>query len=171
MKKYSIAAALLSLISNATPAFAHCPLCTGITAAAVVTARVAGIDDTIVGTLAGALTISTAFWMSKYLSNRFGNKAFLNPYILSAISLLLTAGGLYAGGVLGTVPAFTYVFGLERLLFGIVFGTAITMLSFQFHKMLRSLNSGKNHFPMQGIVIMLALLALADLGLYLVGIV
>src|SRR3989344_883481 len=151
--------------------FAHCPLCTGITAAAVATARVAGVDDIIVGTFAGALKISTAFWMSKYLSKRFGAKAVFNPYVLSAASLILTVGSLYVGGVLGTVPAFTYVFGVERLLFGMVFGTATTLFSFQLHSLLRSLNSGKNHFPMQGIVVMLAILALADLGLYLAGIV
>ena len=152
-----------------TPALAHCPLCSAATGALVVSSRVAGVDDVITGTFLGAFTIATALWMDKIISKKW--KGFNIPFrqhTISLISFALTVAALFWTGLLGTG---SILFGLERLLFGLVLGSVITIFSFQFHGVLRKWNGGKNHFPLQGVALPIFILFATNAALYLMGIV
>lgn len=157
-----------ALLAQLTPAFAHCPLCAAATGALVATTRVMGIDDAIVGTFVGAFTIATAFWLNNWLKKKTKREYLLGqPYILSAVFLVLTLVSMYGTGLLGALPPLFWIIGMERLLFGILLGSVLSISSFEFHNLLRSLNKSKNHFPLQGIVLPIVVLLVADVALYL----
>ncbi|MBI2583353.1 MAG: hypothetical protein HYW25_01680 [Candidatus Aenigmarchaeota archaeon] len=171
-----------TLISLSIPAFAHCPLCTAATGAVVAGARVAGIDDAVVGTFIGAFIVSTGFWTTRIINKTFNKKLLtaaryhklqniFNPYMLSAVFAVMTIASFYVSGLLGAMPEYTFIFGMERLLFGIIMGSILSAASFRFHSLARSMHQNRNYFPMQGIIMPLLVLAAADFGLYVVGLI
>ena len=147
---------------------AHCPLCTAATGSLVAVTRLAGVDDTVVGTFIGAFTISTALWASRMISKRLRRSFPFQSALLSVLSLALTLGGFYLGGVLNTSSL--QLFGIDRLLFGTVLGAALTIVALEVHKAIRKGNGNKNHLPFQGILLPLAILAVANAALYVFGI-
>lgn len=155
----------------ASPAFAHCPLCTAATGALVTTARVAGVDDAVVGIFVGAFVISTTFWFNRFLTKRLKRQFPFQPYLLSALFVAVTVASFYPAGLLGTAPDFLYIFGVERLLFGLLLGSIVSIAAFDIHNLLRRFNGHKNHFPLQGIVLPVAFLIVVAATLYLAGVV
>ncbi|MBI3190155.1 hypothetical protein HYZ41_00470 [archaeon] len=133
----------------------------------VATARVAGVDDAIVGTLIGAFTISTAFWASRFIAKRLKRKIYLQEYIISIAFLVMTIWGFFWSGISGTEKEYLYIIGMERLVFGMLLGSVIAAASFEFHKLIRKNNMNKNYFPLQGVVIPLVVMGVADVLLYL----
>ncbi len=160
----------LFLLLSPKPVLAHCPICSAATGALVASARVAGVDDVVVGTFIGAFAISTAFWISNFITRRFKRKIPFQPYALSVISMVSTIASFYVAGLLGTMPSFLYVFGMERLLFGILLGSALSIITFELHNLMRRYNGNKNHFPFQGMILPIAALIAANFAMYLLGV-
>jgi hypothetical protein len=136
---------------------AHCPLCTAAVGTGLVTARMYGIDDVIVGIWIGAFIISTALWGSILLKRR-GIKIPFQDTILTLAAFLLTVvpfyfAGLFRGG---------HLFGVDKLLFGTVTGVLVSYAGFYLSGMVKR---KKLLFPYQTIVLTLLLLVLSSLVL------
>lgn len=163
---------IFSLIFLTNIAFAHCPLCSAATGAAVAVTRFYGVDDLIVGTFIGGFIISTAYWSNRYLMKRNKKKQYVQfqlPIII-IVSLLLTLVTFYFAGLLkNSNPAFL-VFGIDKIAVGSFIGSMITIFAFWFNDFLRKMN-GKSFIPFQGILLSLTFLSLTSLVYYLVGVV
>ncbi len=159
---------LFSLLMLPSLVFAHCPLCSAATGMAVATARIYGVDDAIVGLFAGGFAVSTALWMNNIAMKRNGKKTFIayQSHIFVLASLVLTLITLYAAGMF---DGNFVIFGMDKLFFGTIAGTALSFISFEIHQWLRFNNGNRNHIPLQGIVLPLVVLIAAGAGLYGLG--
>ncbi len=150
------------------PVFAHCPLCSAATGVAVGMARWYGIDDLIVGTFAGGFIIATGFWMNNFLLKRHKGKEYI-PFQLEIIilfSFLSTVLTFMLSGI--TNAAFT-LFGIDKIIIGFTFGSAISLASFKIHDVLRKINRQRNFFPFQVIILTLLFLSVTSASFYLMG--
>lgn len=150
-------------IFNAMPVHAHCPLCTAAVGVGLVTTRLYGFDDAIVGVWIGAFIISTAVWANNALKKRF--IPFQAP-ILSIAAIILTTGSFYAAGLMNGTYAKT--FGVDRLLLGILIGSILTYAMPIVSKKIKAINKNKALFPFQTIVLIVTVLILASLGMIFV---
>ena len=167
MKNFLFSFALFSL-TLLTPAFAHCPLCTAATGAAVAATRFYGVDDLAVGVFIGGFILSTSFWFDRILRKRNKNNEYipLQGIVLTLSGLVLTILTFVWGNLVGSdLPS---LFGINKLILGTVVGTVVAFGAFEFHKILRS-NLNKNIIPYQGIVFTLFSLILVNIGFYFAG--
>ncbi len=162
-----ILAFLPSFLFFSKMVFAHCPLCTAATGAVVATARLYGVDDLAVGTFFGGFTMSTAFWIQRFLLKRNKGKNFI-PFqlmIIILLSLILSIITLHTANLFSS----STFFGVDRLLAGTLIGSFITPVAFESHELLRRKNDNKNYFPFQAIVISLVFLSVTVFSYYLIG--
>ena len=158
---------------------AHCPLCTAGAVAGVGAARYYGVDDSIVGLLLGAFVASTGLWISNWLKKRKRKINFpFQVFILILLSFLLLVVPLY---MKGTITDFEMVksmpghhsmlgmgvYGIDKLLFGLIFGTLLISGVFSFSDYLKEKN-GKRLFAFQGLVFMAVALAIFSLIFWLI---
>lgn len=160
---------LVALIINIVPVYAHCPLCTAATGAAVAVTRLYGIDDMIIGSLIGAFIISTALWFNNILLKRNRGKAYLpmQQHIISLASFLLTVVSFYIGGLFNALAS-AYLAGVDRLFLGLLFGTFLTLFGFEIHQIIRR-KRGKNYLPMQAIWIVMTLIIIFNAAIFLMA--
>ncbi len=151
------------------PVYAHCPLCTAATGVAIAVARWYGIDDAIVGLFVGGLIISTAIWFNNILKKRNKGKEYFayQGMILVFASLLFTFISFYFGGLIDT--GIYTLFGIDKLVVGILLGSFVSWLAFYLHDVLRQINKNKNYLPFQAIVLALLLLSLTGVSFYFIG--
>ncbi|MBI2970943.1 MAG: hypothetical protein HYY37_00825 [Candidatus Aenigmarchaeota archaeon] len=166
--KYRIAAVLFSFFTFLPAAMAHCPLCSAATGMAVATTRIYGIDDAVVGLFIGGFAVSTALWMHNVAFKRNGKKMMIayQQHIFVLVSLALTLVTVYLAGMLDSKYL---IFGMDKLFFGTIAGTAVASLAFVAHQQLRAGNGNSNFIPMQGIILPLAALVVASVGMYALG--
>ena len=138
-------------------ALAHCPLCTAATGAAVGVARVYGVDDAIMGVLIGGFIVSSALWVNNALKRRNWVLFPGQGVAIVLASVVLTIVGFQKGGLLNG----TFLWGAPRLLSGMLVGTGFATAGEGVHAWLRSRNNGKNHLPLQGMIVLLASLLVA----------
>ncbi len=153
---FGVLGSLLAFLVEIPAALAHCPLCTAATGAAVGVARFYGVDDAIVGTLIAGFVVSSALWANNACRRR--NWVFMHwqgtAFVLASLVLTIigfNAGKLFTGALL---------FGIPRLLTGMLLGSAAVVAGHFTHEYLRTANEGKNIIPYQGLGIMLASLLL-----------
>jgi len=60
------------------------------------------------------------------------------------------------------------IFGIDKIIFGIIFGTIIFWLGEKFHFYLKTRNNGKQFFDYQKVVVPVAVLILTSLILWLI---
>lgn len=165
MKKIFKLLIFIFAIFIALPAKAVCPVCIVAVGAGVGLSRWLGIDDIISGLWVGGLIISISFWTLDWLRKK--NKGFkmdwLVVFILFYIMVILP---LYYYGIIGRyVNSFL---GIEKLIFGIIAGSAVFLLSVYLHNFLKSKNQGKSYFPYQKVAIPVLLLIITSLIFYLI---
>lgn len=161
---------LFTLFTLSTqPVFAHCPLCTAATASAVAVTRWYGVDDMIVGTFIGAFVISTAFWTNRVLRKRNKGKDFMPSQlaILTILSLVLTIVTFYFAGLYGSFV----VFGVDKIVWGLLAGSSITLVAYAMHEFLKSANHNRTYLPFQVIIITFVFLFMAIFAFYAIGLV
>lgn len=156
---------------------AHCPLCTAGAAAGIGFARAYGVDDSIVGLLIGALIASSGLWINNLLKKRKINLP-LQAFFLVIIVFLLFAVPFYIKGVIinfemvRSMPEHHSmlglgIYGIDRLLFGMMLGTILISLTFVFSDYVKE-KKGKRLFAYQGLVIMAIALAISSLILWII---
>lgn len=147
-------------------AFAVCPVCTVAVAGGIEITRMLGVDDLITGVWVGGLIVSMAFWLSDW----FVKKNFLKPIIRETLSLvifyLLTIPFLIWNKMIGIKG--NVFLGIDKIVFGVVVGSIIFILSILIDKFLRKLNKGKVFIYYQKVIIPVLFLTIASLIFYLI---
>ena len=158
---------------------AHCPLCTAGAIAGFGVARAYGVDDSISGLLLGAFVASTGLWISNWLKRRKRKIDFpMQAFILILLSFLSLVIPLYLKGVIidfemvKSMPNVHSmlgmgIYGIDKVLFGIIFGTLLISGVFSFSDYLKEKN-GKRLFAFQGFVFMMITLAIFSLIFWLI---
>jgi len=144
----------------ASSTFAQCPICTVAVGAGVGLCRYLGIDDTISGTWVGGLLVSLILWTINWLNKK--NIRFLFRKILVVVFYYaVTIIPLYQFKIMGN-PG-NKIYGIDKLLFGIITGSIAFILSIVFNDFLKKKNQGKAYFPFQKVIIPILFLVITSL--------
>jgi len=140
-----------------------CPVCTIAVGAGLGLSRFLGVDDLVSGVWIGGLLVSligmTILWLNKKnLKN--------NPLRLAVVFLyyFLTIGPLYWGKVVGA--SCNHIWGLDKIVWGIIIGSVVFLISYASHLWLKKKNQNKVFFPFQKVVIPVIFLVIASFILY-----
>ena len=142
-------------------AYAHCPVCTAAVGTGVIVTRFYGVDDLIVGLWIGAFIASTALWFGKKIKE--GKTTSLEDAILIILALLITVNGFYLGGLMGH----SMMFGIDRLLLGMILGSVLLPASIYLSKEIKKIK-GKVILPYQTILVTLSILTTLSILLWLI---
>jgi len=152
-----LALAFLIIFLFISQAKAICPVCTIAVGAGVGLCRYLGIDDTISGVWIGGLIISLIIWTIDWLNKK--NIRFLFRKILVAIFYYaIVIIPLYKMNIMGHLQ--NKLWGIDKLLVGIIAGSIAFVLSVLFNNLLLKKNQGKAYFPFQKVIIPLLFLAI-----------
>ena len=125
LKKIIHTFSLLALVFLAFPVKAFCPVCVVAVGAGLELSHYLGIDDVITGLWIGALLIGLSAWTIEWLQKK---KISFKGKVLAVYAgyYLLTVIPLYFTGLMGQ---YGHTFwGVDKLLLGIIFGSAIFFL-------------------------------------------
>ena len=157
--------AILLVLLFSMEASAVCPICTVAVGVGVGILRSYGVDDVISGLWYGGLIVSSILWMIDWLEKR--GRKFANMHEIVAISfILLFVLPLYPMKLIGMEG--NVLFGVDRLLVGIILGMVVFILSVLSDRYLRTLNNDKRVFPGQKVVIPLTYLIVSSVIMWLV---
>ncbi|MEK6875016.1 MAG: hypothetical protein AABX52_04685 [Nanoarchaeota archaeon] len=145
---------------------AHCPVCTAAAGAAVSVARWYGVDDSLVGVLIGGFIVSTALWADNTLKKQDKNFVYNQDIVFILLATVITIIGFKISGLFETN---SLLFGLPRLLSGMVIGIFVSTTGHRVHGLLRAKNNGKNFISLQGTSILIGSLLLASTVLIIGG--
>jgi hypothetical protein len=155
----------LFLITLAGQALAVCPVCTVAVVAGVGLSRWLGIDDTISGLWIGGLTVSlitwTLNWFAKKQYDFFGKRT---ATILGYFALIVVP--LVWKDIIG--HPLNKLWGLDKLLLGIIFGSLVFWSGERFCCWLKKRNDGKAHFPFQKVAVPILFLLTVSLIFYFI---
>ncbi len=158
---FSLATSYLLLATNS---YAVCPVCTIAVGAGLGLSRYLGIDDTITGLWVGGLILSSAFWAADWLHNKkVGIKLSVLNGAMSVLFFFVTIIPLYFTDIIG--HPYNQVYGLDKLVFGTLFGMVIFLLALALDKQVRKIN-GRQLFVYQKVVFPVTSLAIISLIMY-----
>ena len=159
---------LLGLIAILPGVMAHCPLCTGATIIGVGITRSLGWDDSIVGVFVGAMIISSALWMNNIFKKRnIGGNALLRITSITIATLVLTFLTFYYAGLFGLGNTYR-IFGIEKIVFGAISGSFVSIIGFAASNKIKAKNDGKAVFGYQTMIITFAGLILNALVFWII---
>jgi hypothetical protein len=162
-KKIFLSLIFVSVLALPLKTLAVCPVCTVAVAGGVGLCRWLGISDLISGTWIGGLIISMIIWFLSWLDKK--NIRFKFRRILTVIAFyVLTVAPLHWTNIMG--HPMNKMWGIDKLLFGIIIGSMIFMAAVLFEKFLRSKNQQKAFFPFQKVVVPLVFLIITSLIFY-----
>lgn len=137
-----------------------CPVCTVAVAAGVGVLREFGVSDILTGIWFGALIVSSIMWFIDWLNRK--NIHFLFKKILVIVSFyLIFIWPLYYWKFMGHTS--NQIFGMDKLLFGVIIGTVVFILAVLADKYLRSINETKPMIKWQKVIIPLVFLIIATM--------
>jgi len=139
---------------------AVCPVCTVAVGAGVGLTRYLGVDDLISGTWIGGFLISVSLWTIDWLDKRKIKFLFRKPLIFS-FWYAITIFPLYFWEIIGHSE--NKFFGIDKLLFGIISGSIVFLISLFFNHLLLKNNQGKVYFPFQKVLIPILFLLILSL--------
>ncbi|MDD5639656.1 MAG: hypothetical protein PHR47_02520 [Candidatus Pacebacteria bacterium] len=153
-------------------AFAICQVCTVAVVAGSYIARQYGIDDTITGLWVGALTLIayqwSIEWIEKMLKRKNKKLKKRAKIILEVITFCLfyafVIWPLHSLEVVGLTN--NQIFGIDKILFGIIVGTAVFFSAQKWYEEIKANNNGKAFFPFQKVVMPVGSLVLLSLVFY-----
>lgn len=142
---------------------AVCPVCTIAVGVGVGLCRYLGIDDTISGTWIGGLIISLIVWTIDWLDKK--NIRFMFRKILVAIFYyVIVIIPLFKTNIMG--HPLNKIFGIDKLLLGIIVGSIVFILSIWFNDFLKKKNQGKVYFSFQKVILPILFLIITSLIFY-----
>ncbi len=140
-----------------------CPVCTVAVGAGLGLSRWLGVDDLISGLWIGGLLISligiTFIWLNK--KNLKNN---LLRLLIIFLYYFLTIGPLYWTKIIGA--SCNYLWGLDRIVWGIIIGSVVFLVSYAFHLWLKKKNQNKVFFPFQKVIIPVVFLLITSFILF-----
>jgi len=143
---------------------AVCPVCVVAVGAGLGLSRFFGVDDTISSMWIGALLASLSIWTIIWLVKKgWGFK--YQKIVIPGAYYLFTLFPLWYYDIMGH-PLNT-IFGIDKILFGSIFGTAVFLASVWFHNYLKKKNNGKSYFPYQKVVLPVVILLIFSIILWI----
>lgn len=156
---------LLQLI--AVPrAFAMCPVCTLTVGAGLGLARYLKVDDLVTGLWIGGFIVSSTGWLINVLNRRdirFPGRILLITIISYALFLIPFS----TAGLIG--HPFNTIWGMDRLLTGIVTGSIAFFAAALWYQSLKRRNGGHTYFPFQHIVMEAGSLVVMSIVFFFIG--
>ena len=132
---------------------AHCPLCTGATIVGVGVTRSFGWDDSIIGIFVGAMVVSSALWANNVLKKKnIGGNAILRVTSITLATFVLTFLTFYYAGLFGLGNTYR-IFGIEKIVFGTLSGSFVSLIAFTMSNKIKMKNKGKTLFNYQTMVL------------------
>ena len=144
---------------------AVCPVCTVAIAGGVGLSRWLGIDDVISGIWIGGLIVSLSLWFISWLEKRhirFKLRSFLSFVLLYLITIL----PLYQLKIIG--PSCSRIWGYDKMLVGIFFGSIGLGTGVLLEKFLKTRNKGKVYFYYQKVIIPISFLIVLSIVFYFI---
>ncbi|MEA3343460.1 MAG: hypothetical protein U9Q92_04795 [archaeon] len=163
MNKLRILIPLFTLMLAPSTVFAVCPVCSVAVGAGVGLSRWLGIDDVISGIWIGALVVSSALWLISWLDKKNIKFMFRKISVLASFYLTVLLP-LYWMGFIG--PSCNTFWGLDKLLLGIILGSAVFSAAALLHNSLKKKNNNKVYFSYQKVIIPVASLVIISIIFY-----
>lgn len=164
-KKVIFSGLLLSQFFWVGLAKAVCPICVVTVGAGVGLFRWLGVDDTISGLWVGALIVAIIMWTLVWLKKKGWDFKF-SSFVITVAYYVLIIWPLYSWDIMG--HPFNKVFGIDKLLFGIISGSILFLFSNWLNLSLKKKNQGKVYFPYQKVVIPVAVVLVFSLIFYII---
>ncbi|MFA5128069.1 MAG: hypothetical protein WC457_03660 [Patescibacteria group bacterium] len=149
----------------ALPAKAVCPVCTVAVIGGLGLSRWFGIDDTITGLWAGAVTASFTLWTINWLNKK--NIKFYGRKILVALFWYgLTFVPLHYMDIIG--HPLNKLWGVDKFVLGVIIGSIAFVLAGQIYEYIKKKNNGKSHFRYEKIAMHVAAPAILSVLFYFI---
>ena len=148
-----------------TRANAVCPVCTVAVGAGVGLSRLIGIDDSVAGIWLGGLILSSALWMADWIRKRKW-KIPAPEFLATLLMLLFVIPPLYWSKMIGLSD--NTLWGIDKILLGIIIGLLIFLLAVFIDKWLRTSNADKVYIYYQKIIVPLFLLSITSFIFYFI---
>jgi len=142
---------------------AVCPLCVVAIGAGLGLSRWLGVDDIVSSIWIGALLVTMIWWTLAEMKKNNWNFPY-DGVIISLAYYLLTFVPLYYSGILG--HPLNKIFSIDKIVFGTILGTIISLLGHWFSIYLKKKNNDKVFFPYQKVVIPVVILILTSVIFY-----
>lgn len=169
MKKYLLFFVFLALLA-VPKAQAVCPVCTIAVGAGVGVSRWLGIDDTISGLWIGGLIVSMIMWTLNWLDKkniRFAGRVILTVLAYYAI-VIWPLFWLKIGGTTIMGHPLNKMWGIDKLLLGIIIGSIAFFLGAVWYDYLKKKNDNRAHFPFQKVAMPIAPLIILSAVFYFI---
>ncbi len=167
MKKKSVFLVFI-FAAAAAKAEAVCPVCTVAVGAGVGFSRWLGIDDSITGLWLGAFLLSLSLWTIDWLGRKKINFFFKKTLVIAGYYALALVP-LYFAKITSHPFDFVRAGAEDKLLIGIIQGTAAFFFAAKLYEFLKEKNNGHAHFPFEKIFLPVVILAFFSLIFYFLG--
>jgi hypothetical protein len=144
---------------------AVCPVCVVAIGSGVGLCRWLGIDDTISGLWIGGLVVSIILWTLDWMNKKNFRFKFRN-ILIWALYYVLIIWPLFSFNIMG--HPLNKVWGMDKLLVGIIAGSIIFLFSVFLNGSLKKKNGGKVYFYYQKVIIPVVLLLIFSFIFYFV---
>ena len=142
-----------------------CPVCTAAVGSGVGLCRWLGIDDIISGIWIGALIVSSTIWFLSWLDGKEVRFRFRGGLVLGSFYLIFILP-LYWMGTIG--HSCNVIWGVDKLLVGLVLGSLGFSGSVRLHNSLKEKNNNKVYFPYQKVVVPVSFLIIESVIFYFI---
>ena len=146
-------------------ALAVCPVCSVAVAGGLGISRWLGIDDVISGIWVGGLIVSLIAWFISWLNEKNIKFKFRQP-LVAVLFYLIVILPLYWTGLISY--SCSQLWGFNKLLIGIFFGSLTFSLGVWIHNLLKKKNNNKVYFSFQKVVIPVSFLIIASIIFYFI---
>ena len=143
---------------------AVCPICTVAVAGGLGISRWLGVDDFISAIWIGGLCLSITAWGWSYLKRKEKLNSVTGFFVIFLV-YFFTILPLYKWKFIG-LPLNT-LWGIDKLILGIVVGTIVFWLGAMTNSLLKKRNGGKAYFPFQRVAIPFGFLLIASIAYYI----
>ncbi len=154
---------VLTALSLPAQTWAVCPMCTAAVGAGLGVTRFLGIDDTIAGVWIGAVVLSSSLWLASWVKTKDWNLP-KKEWLAGSLLYLLLFSTLYLLGIAGN-PVNT-IFGIDKIVFGVVVGTLIFAFSTKVDHFLRTTNEGQVYVYYQKVILPMLFLSITSFILH-----
>lgn len=163
MKTLRMLTGLFAFMLVLPGASAVCPVCSVAVGAGVGLSRWLGIDDVISGIWIGALVVSSALWFVSWLDKKTIVFRFRRILVLGLFYLVFVLP-LYWMEFIG--QSCNMFWGIDKLLLGIILGSAVFSGAVSLHNLLKRKNNNKVYFSYQKVIIPVASLVILSIIFY-----
>jgi len=166
LKKTSFLLALFAGLAAAPKTLAVCPACTVAVGAGIGMSRWLGIDDSITGLWLGGFLLSISLWTIDWLDRKKIRFLFKKFFVILAYYAFAIVPLHYAE-IVADPTAFACSCASDKLMLGIIEGTAVFFFAAKLYEFLKQRNNGHAHFPFEKVAFPVAFLLVFTILFYL----